>query len=290
LYDSATETRLPAGYGMLPRVGALEAVRRHKVVFALPLILLVGLALAYSLTRSPNYTAESRQSVGRFDLNQPGALTGFETATQALAGSYSRRIEANVVVDRVARRMGMSPALVRKKLSATPIPESPDFKVVGVADTPEQAIRLTKTGSTVLHQYVAASNAEGPEVDRLLRAFKKASFEASHREDDYKQLQKSLGSSPSPKGRRLLSESAARVDAARLAADVARQNYATNSQIQAGASKTQTLTEPQTASSDAWPRMQIALFAAMCLGLLIGVALATLKANRQIRRALTIAP
>ena len=290
MYDSATETPLPAGYGLLPRVGALEAVRRHKVVFALPLILLVGLAVAYSVIRSPNYTAESRQSVGRFDLNQPGALTGFADTTEALASSYSRNIEANVVVDRVARRMRMSPGLVRKKLSATPIPESPDFKVVGVADTPEQAIRLTKTGATVLHLYVAASNAENPEVGRLFSAFEKASFVASQRKDELDQLQERVGREPSSEERRELSKLAARVDAARLAADVARQNYATNSQIQAGASKTQTLTEPQTASSDAWPRMQIALFAAMCLGLLIGVALATLKANRQIRRALTIAP
>ena len=75
-----------------------------------------------------------------------------------------------------------------------------------------------------------------------------------------------------------------------MAAAVARQNNYTNSQVQSGASKTQTLTEPQAASSDAWPRAQIALFVAVCLGLLIGVALATLKANRQMRRALMIAP
>ena len=89
-------------------VGSLEAVRRYPLLALAPLVLLTALAVAYGVTRSPTYTAESRVSVSRIGLTSPGALNGFPIASAALASTYSRAIDADPIVADVARRTGRS--------------------------------------------------------------------------------------------------------------------------------------------------------------------------------------
>ena len=53
-----------------PPIGVLSAVRRHWIVATLPVILLVGAAVALGLERPPRYTATANLSVGRIYVRQ----------------------------------------------------------------------------------------------------------------------------------------------------------------------------------------------------------------------------
>ncbi len=50
----------------------------------------------------------------------------------------------------------------------------------------------------------------------------------------------------------------------------------------------QTISLPESASSDRDSNLQIVLFVAVAAGILLGIALATLLANRRVRRALAL--
>src|SRR4051812_9451962 len=77
-----------------PRISILRAARRHWVLVALPIVVFVALAAGIGLSREPTYTGAARLNIGRIDVSAPGALSGFSAATQALASSYSRAIDA----------------------------------------------------------------------------------------------------------------------------------------------------------------------------------------------------
>src|ERR1044072_6226706 len=96
--DRTGQPSLTAAPRVLPRIGVFESVRRHKFLAALPLLVLVALALAYALLITPTYTAESYQSIGRLDVNEPGTLSGFQEATETLAVTYARGIYAPTVI------------------------------------------------------------------------------------------------------------------------------------------------------------------------------------------------
>src|SRR3954470_20607781 len=111
------------------RVGALESVRRHKLLAALPLIFLAVFAVAYGMRRDPTYTAEARVGVGGLDLAQPGALNGFSDATETLAATYSRVITADDVIEPLAKDLHITPSAARGRISASPVPGSSIIRV-----------------------------------------------------------------------------------------------------------------------------------------------------------------
>jgi Capsular polysaccharide biosynthesis protein len=94
----------------------------------IPTLLLVGAAIALGTTRAPNYTAETRLTVGRLDVSSQ-AVPGVVAANQSLAATYSRLVTAEGVVDPVAVRLGLSSGSVARALRASPIPESPIIRL-----------------------------------------------------------------------------------------------------------------------------------------------------------------
>lgn len=268
-------------------VGAMEAVRRHPFLAVLPLVLLLGAAVAYGLLRSPVYTAESRQAVGRIDTNQPGALAGFASATEALASNYSRAIEASPVVRRAARGSGFGVREVRRRISATPIPESPVFRVIAIGEDERQAVGLANAAASGLRDYITNLNSENPNADRQLKAFEAASLDAARRQSELDDLRDRGGPNPSDADRRAIAEAKSGVDTARLGADVARLNYTSSKQSQGNAELIQTITRARVATNDRFARLQIALFIAVALGVLLGLAAAIARSNRDVRRAST---
>src|SRR3954451_13961439 len=93
-YPSTTQTSVA-------RVGVLEAILRSLPLVILPMLLLVGGAVAYGLKRDPVYTSEARLNVGVLSLTTQ-TIPGYTTAVQQLAVSYSRAIDATQVVSPVA--------------------------------------------------------------------------------------------------------------------------------------------------------------------------------------------
>ena len=102
------------------------------------------LAIGYSLARTPNYTAETRLAVGGLNATTPSAFTGFSTAAQQLAETYSRAVQGDAVVQDVAHdaedhaRSGSAP------LSAAPIPQTPVFTVTATTKSAETSIDMSR--------------------------------------------------------------------------------------------------------------------------------------------------
>src|SRR5690242_184386 len=105
-------------------VDLLVAVRRHALVFILPIILGVVLLGGYGLLRDPQYTAESRLSVGRLDVQTQG-LPGFTQAGELLGAAFARAIDAPAITKPAARAAGVSQQEAADALSASQIPSSP---------------------------------------------------------------------------------------------------------------------------------------------------------------------
>src|SRR4051812_8125761 len=123
------------------RLGVLEAIRRSIPLVILPILLLVGAAVAYGLYREPTYTSEARLNVGGLNLTTQ-TITGYTTAVQQLAVAYSRAIDATPVVQPAAKKVGLSTREVADKVSATPIQGSPVIRVLANSKDGAQARRL----------------------------------------------------------------------------------------------------------------------------------------------------
>jgi uncharacterized protein involved in exopolysaccharide biosynthesis len=285
---SAAPTPLSSAPVSLPRIGVLESVRRYKLLAALPLIVLLAAALAYGAIVTPTYTAESFNSIGRLDVNEPGTLAGFQEATETLAITYARAVFASSVVNRVSDRLGMPVSEVRSKLRAYTVPESAVFVVTGSADSEDEAIAVSIEGAAALQRYIRQLNAENPNSDRLFREYRRAIAEIARVRGDLVALQRRFGDNPTASERAQLNRLETRFGTAQLERVVAQENYEDSQASQSAINVVQTLALPETAESDRWDRLQIALFIAVSAGILLGLALATYRANRDIRRVLSV--
>jgi capsular polysaccharide biosynthesis protein len=286
--ERAGQPALTAAPRILPRIGVLESVRRHKLLAALPLIVLVIAALVYSFARTPNYTAESYQSIGRLDVNEPGTLSGFQEATETLAVTYARGIYAPSVVSSVSKKSGLSPDEVRSRLAAYTVPESAVFVVAADGSSEDDAIQLSVQGSDALQRYIRTLNAENPNSVRLFREFRRQTATIASLREQYVQLSNQFGPNRTAAERQQLSRLESRIGAAQLERQVAEENYQDSQASQSAINVVQTLALPDTADSDRFERLQIALFIAVCAGVLLGLAFATYRSNRDIRRVLSV--
>ena len=254
----------------------------------LPVIVLVGLAVLYSEDRQPVYEAEARQAIGRVDVSQPGALAGFQSATRALASSYSRSIVAPAVVDPVARATKLTRDQVRSRLKATPIPESAVISITGNGPSEREAIAVARGGARALDAYVARLNRSNPNARRLFRQYRRASRRLSDRRFAVQQAKRDADPDRSAAENRRIQQLQRGLDEAQLNTRVAAENYAIARRSESNVSILQTISLPESATSDRDTNFQIVLFGAVVAGILLGIALASLLANRQARRALTL--
>src|SRR3954463_9576934 len=159
-----------------PRLGILEAILRSLPLVILPVLLLVGAAVAYGLHREPTYTSEARLNVGGVNLTIQ-TIPGYTTAVQQLAVAYSRAIDATPVVSRAARKVGLSPAEVADAVSATPIQGSPVIRVRATSKEGREARRVADAAAGSLVHYAPDLNSGSEQSARLLRDFKEATRE-----------------------------------------------------------------------------------------------------------------
>jgi hypothetical protein len=267
----------------LVKVGGFDAIRRHRLLAVTPMILLVGLAIAYGVTRPPTYTAESRLAVARIGLETPGALSGFATATAALSATYSRAADSTTVIRSVASRVGIGEDEVRSRLSATPLPNSAVIRLRATGDSSQSAIDVANAGSAALQRYVVDLNRHNPNAERLYGAFREASEVAARRHNELRRLRALFGRTPTPSQGRRLADAEADADAADLRAETFRSGYVQAQQSQSTISLLQPLATASTAASNFATRLELALFIAIVVGGLLGVALATARANRLAR-------
>ncbi len=278
-----TETRIPAMPALESRaVGVGTALRVHPFIVIVMVLILVGGAAAYGLVRKPVYTATARLTVGTIDITSPGALSGYAVAAPALASSYSRVIGADAVVRPVSRMTHLSPSTVRGRLSATPIPQSPVIEVQATGPSANDAVNLANSGSTALINYVVQINRNNPDTGRLFREFKAAAARFENAQQKARKLSSQVGAAKHPSAAQInaLVRARAAVDAANASAQALRSTYAQSLAGQSATQLVQLLSAASGATSDRLPRLEIFLFVALVAGLIVGTALATLRARR----------
>ena len=267
-----------------PRVSLLAALRRHPVAAALPVLLLVALAIVLGLSRPPNYTAETRLIVGRIDIGAPGALAGFSNATESLASAYSRAVTAEQVIDRTARRTGRSTEALQEQIAATPIPESPVFGVSAIAESEDAAVGLANSVGDSLIDYIRRLNRSNPDARRLLNEFKVASREVIRLSDIEARLRRrTRGGNLAQQN--VLQDAAAETEGAQLRRQALREGYQASQQGQSSTQLLQVLNPATDAESDRGEILQLLLAIALIAGVPTGVGLALLRTNRSVRRA-----
>lgn len=256
------------------------AVAKHPLIFLLPIVLLLGLAIAYSTARDPEYTAHARMSSARFDVSDPGALPGFLQAGQALASVYSRAISADVVVGRVASELRLPANEVSRSLSATPVPQTPFVDIEATSGQPGRAVVLANKAAASLVAYAKTLAVTGGSR-ALSQKIAIASTVMSRRERELRRQTRRAARRRSRAADRSVDRAAAAVTQAQLRLDALRSAYLQLKQTQTGVAPAQLLTTARRASSDRGSRAQIALVIALLGGLLLGTAAATLRANRR---------
>lgn len=259
-----------------PQLTVLQATLRNLPIVLLPVILLVGAAVAIGLIRSPEYTSEARLSVGGLNLTRQ-SIPGYTTAVQQLAVAYSRAIAATGVVGPVAKHLRLSPADVVDQVSATPIQGSPVVRVIAHSDSPREAVRLADASADSVVRYADQLNSGTSQSQPLLRRYIAAS----------RAMRKAQSTSARLKpGSKRWRVAQTRQDIARLRLQTSGALYGQSQVGQATTNLVQKLAPASAATSDRSSVLERLAAGGLIAGLLIGVGLAVLRANRLSTRRL----
>jgi capsular polysaccharide biosynthesis protein len=266
-------------------IDALTAVRRHWFIALLPVVLFVAGAVVLGNKREPRYTTTANLSVGHVYVTNPAGIPTILDATQSLAAVYSRAIHAGAVIsDAKARLRKQSSAPVAGSLNATPIPDSPLIKVSAVASSPRSAISLANAGAAALADYVNNQIRDNNASVPLAQRYKEAALDYRKRIATRDLMTRRYEHTPNAKNKDALDRAAAAADTALLRREAIRASY--ENAVQGGTSSVgvDVFSLASEASSDRSKKMQLYVFIGLLGGLAAGVALALLRAARDVRR------
>lgn len=249
-------------------------------VVLISVVVFVGAGAGLALLRTPTYTATARLAVGRIDITSPGALSGYAIATQALATGYSRTVTALAVAKPVSAKTGISIKDVQGHVTATPVPESPVFRVEGTAPNPDQAEALANYSSQALIRYAARLNQNNPDSDRLYREYKAAFLQRKLAKQQLNIARADADIRPIPKAEEEVDSARSEVEAASLRVDAVGKAYTSSIQSQVATQLIQVISPATEASSDRRSTFMIFAFIGLVIGLLVGAAVAFVRETR----------
>ncbi len=276
----------PRRAGAPPRVTLWSALCRHPFVAIIPVLLLVGGAVAAGLARSPSYNADVRLSVGRLDASSPEMLVGFTQATEALAETYSRSVAGDAVVARAARALGIRRRVLRGRISAAPIPVSPVFRIRAETTSARSAIATANAVSDALvrrARRLAASNATSNE---LLQRYRDAVEELETRRATLDDAAGQHEAWPYEAQLEALNRAKSDVATAELRARTVGETYRASQGTAGSTALLDVIQRAHVASSDRDSVLQLLVFAALVAGLALGASLAVWREHRKLRRQL----
>jgi uncharacterized protein involved in exopolysaccharide biosynthesis len=276
----------PPAPRLVPRVTTLTAARRHWFLVAVITALFTAAGIAVAVVRQPVYTAQARLVVGRIDVSAPGALASFTEATQAIASQYSRSIDAEGITRRVAPKAGLSPRQVASRVSATPVPESPVIRLSAIGTDARGAIRLANLASSALVTFTTQVNRSNPDTSRLLGRFTDASRDVVEQRAELSRQRRSYDSEPTEEKRAEMQATEVKLRVAQLRQETLHEAYNSSTQSQAATSLVQVIERASSATNDRSKYLQFLGFIGLVAGLAVGLAIATLLANRLVRRRL----
>jgi hypothetical protein len=259
-----------------PRFTLLEALRRQLPWAILPVVILVGAAVAAGMARHPVYESEARLNVGGLNLTSQ-SVEGYTAAVTQLAIAYSRSLEAKGVVLPVSYKLQIAPQEVIDRTSATSVEGSSVIRIFAKGGDPAQTQALADTMASSLVHYAVALNS-GKAASKLLltrytaasRRFQREKAALSH-------------TRPNTKAGQLAQT---RVDIANLQRSVAAFLFQGSQAGQAATQLVQKIAGGSRAKSDRRHVLTNYVVAAAIGGILIGVGLAVSRANAMARRRL----
>jgi hypothetical protein len=265
-------------FGTPPRVAPLEAIANQWPIVAAVTIACVVIAIAVGLAVGRPYYADVQFTLSPQDLGAPGALTGFPETAEALSTSYSRAVTSDAVTNKIPREL--RDRLDVDNLEASPIPESPVFRVTASGDSAEDAVDLVNAASAALVEYVAESPARQASARLLLEEYGEIVRGMVELEAEKEALEDGDGS---PEQIEEI-ESTLRVE--RVRARALRQRYESSQSVEQGAilNLQGRASVSETYRSTSWLAY---IGAGLLCGLVLGSAIATIRAQRRFRRFVT---
>jgi capsular polysaccharide biosynthesis protein len=259
-----------AGANVMSLASALK--RSWPVVLACVLVC-TGASVAIGLLRSPNYKAESQLFVGSYDVRSV-AIPGFVTASNQLADAYSRLAVSDAVVVPVARRLGLTPAVVRERLTSSNIPQSPVVRVTAEGPSRRAAVNLTRAASEETATQVRGLVNRNSQAEQLIPSFEAASAEAARTAARVEQLRGQRASAQA------VVAAQTQADTAKLRATVLANLYSEARANSGGAAQVHVVRAAQSATSDRAQVLEQLVLLGVLAGLVAGAGLAALRERR----------
>lgn len=264
-----------------------------------PLVLLLGvvcavLGAAVGLAANPTYTSTAQFLVGSPNVIAQ-AVPGYVAATQSLASSYSRQAESSQLVVPVARQMGLSPATVSARLSASPVPDSNIINLAASGPSANAAHQLAVVASKQLQKLVHTTEF-GSNGSGTLKAYEQESNAIELDEALIRQISAAQSSSTTAtqSSSTTAAQSSTTVSPAMLAAQTAlaaaqlraqalAANFVQSQQTSSAAAGVQTLNAAGSATNNRSSVAQKAILAGLVAGLVLGGLVGFLLETSSIR-------
>ena len=260
--------------------GVWGAVRSNMRLVVIIVVLLTAVGVAAGLSRYAKYSATANLVVLHLNFGgSSGSLNAFSTAAPILADTYARAINADGVVDPLAKKFHTTASAIRDDLSAASVPANPMLMVTAQTTSKATSIALANAASAQLVKYLQGVNGADPALGTLRAALK--STEAKVAAAQNKQQAVLANITHALKTSKAVSMSAAQQaqlsaaqSAKNLASDEASSLNAAYQQARLNSANTQYLQQLQSATSAKSNRVSRTLLYAF-IGLVVGIALAT---------------
>jgi uncharacterized protein involved in exopolysaccharide biosynthesis len=265
-----------AQVGVSRHEGPGEALRRYPLVALVPMLLLAVLGAVLSQHRTPTYTANAQvvvEPVAPSVTQLPAAVQSAED----LATNESRLLNADGVTVPLAKQFGVSVGTIANRLSATPIPGSTIIRVSAEAHTAASAVSLANAAAATFAHYVTLQVQRETEASSILKAYQASSVELARAEG----LKTRVDRAKSSEATR--ARVAAVADVAQVRQHALATQYETFALSHGNAPTVKPFVLATAATSDRASRLEIYAFSGLVVGLLIGVPIAMLLANRRRR-------
>jgi capsular polysaccharide biosynthesis protein len=264
------------------RISPSAAVISRPLLVLLPMLTFLVPSLFLAFITQPVHTSEARLLVGGFDV-QAQAVPGFVEASRTLASTYARLVSTPAIVKPVADALGAPASEVSGHISATSVPDSSIIRVEGTADNERDATRFADAAATALKEYASGGAVD---ADSVLAEYQQAATADAAAQASLVQIKAAVAASPAPSEalRTQQAEAQAAADAAKLQADTVAERYRALQQRSGTSSSIELVAPAAYVGSDRRSTLQLAAVTAIGLGLVVGVALATLVVNQPIRQ------
>jgi hypothetical protein len=174
----------------------------------------------------------------------------------------------------VARQLGLSPAVVRERLTSSNIPQSPVVRVTAEGPSRRAAVTLTRAASEETAKQVRGLVNRNSQAEQVIPRYEAASAEATRTASRVQQLRGQRASTQA------VVAAQTRADTARLRATVLATLYGQAVANSGGAAQVHIIKAAQSATSDRAQVLEQLVLLGVLAGFVAGAALAALRERR----------